>query len=237
MGCSATTVRRRLRAWSLPVRSRGPRLLEKSFAWTPERAYAVGLIATDGNLSKDGRHLTVTSADRDLLETLRACLALGARVTAVGPGARCQRIQWSDRRLYRWLESVGLSAAKSRTLRDLNVPDRHFADFFRGCIDGDGSIVVYLDRSQARKSAAYIYGRLYVTLVSASRAFLGWVRSTVSRLTGLHGSISERMSRSGHRYWVLRYAKRESRSLLPWMYYAASIPCLGRKKIRVESFL
>lgn len=26
------------------------------FRWSPEMAYAIGLLTTDGNLSKDGRH-------------------------------------------------------------------------------------------------------------------------------------------------------------------------------------
>ena len=124
MGCSATTVRRRLRARSVPIRSRGPHRGELASTWTPERAYAVGLIATDGNLSRNGRHLTVTSADLDLLEVLRACLTVTARTTRLGPGSRCYRVQWSDRRLHRWLEGIGLWPAKSRTL-GLLTADAH----------------------------------------------------------------------------------------------------------------
>lgn len=237
VGCSATTVRRRLRARAVPVRSRGPHRGELASTWTPERAYAVGLIATDGNLSRDGRHLTVTSADRDLLEVLRACLAVTARTKRLGPGSRCYRVQWSDRRLYRWLEGIGLSPAKSRTLGPLTIPDDCFVDFVRGCIDGDGSIVVYVDRYHAVKDPRYVYERLYVTLVSASRPFLDWIRETVGRLVGTRGSISERSSRRGRPYWVLRYARRESTRLLHWLYYAPSVTCLPRKRARAEPFL
>lgn len=120
-----------------------------------------------GNPSRDGRHLTVTSADPDLLGVLRACLALQANVRQVGPQGRCYRVQWSDRRLYEWVESIGLSPAKSRTLGALTIPDEYFADFARGCIDGDGSIVVYVDRYHSAKDPRYVYERLYVTLVSA----------------------------------------------------------------------
>jgi len=44
--------------------------------WSPETAYVVGLIATDGNLSGNGRRVSITSKDLDLLETVRACLGL-----------------------------------------------------------------------------------------------------------------------------------------------------------------
>lgn len=82
MGCGATTVARRLRGASIAVRRRGPaarngsnrrRIPSLAEPWLPELAWAVGLIATDGNLSRDGRHLTVVSADRDLLASLKSC--------------------------------------------------------------------------------------------------------------------------------------------------------------------
>jgi hypothetical protein len=238
IGCSETTVRRRLHSQTLDVRSRGPRRREPATGgWTRERAYAIGLLATDGNLSKDGRHLTVTSADPDLLGVLRACLAHQANVRRVGSRGRCYRVQWSDRRLYEWVEGIGLSPAKSRTIGALRIPDEYFADFARGCIDGDGSIVVYVDRYHSDKDVRYVYERLYVTLVSASRPFVDWFRASLLRFVGIRGSISERMSRAGRPYWVLRYARRESSRLLPWIYYAPSIPCLARKKARSAPFL
>ena len=238
IGCSETTVRRRLRSQALNVRSRGPRRREPAtVGWTRERAYAIGLLATDGNLSRDGRHLTVTSADPDLLDVLRACLALQANVRQVGPQGRCYRVQWSDRCLYEWVESIGLSPAKSRTLGALTIPDEYFADFARGCIDGDGSIVVYVDRYHSAKDARYVYERLYVTLVSASRTFVDWFRASLLRFVGIRGSISERMSRAGRPYWVLCHSRRESSRLSPWIYYAPSIPCLARKRARSEPFL
>lgn len=238
LGSSATTIRRRLRSHGLDPRSRGPRPRERAIdGWTSELAYAIGLLATDGNLSKDGRHLTVTSADPDLLDVLRACLALQGPVRQVGSRGRCHRVQWSDRCFYRWIESIGLSPAKSRSIGLLAIPDQYFADFARGCIDGDGSIVVYVDRYHCGKDPRYVYERLYVTLVSASRLFVDWFRATLFRLIDIRGSISERVSRSGRPYWVLRYARRESSRLLPWLYYAPSVPCLARKRARSEPFL
>lgn len=238
VGCSATTVRRRLRAMAVSARPRGPRAAPSAtISWTSERAYAVGLMTTDGNLSRDGRHLTVTSADAELLETLRRCLDLKALVGATAPGARCYRVQWSDRTLHRWLREIGLSPAKSRTLSSLAVPDRYLADFVRGCIDGDGSIVVYVDRYHVAKNPRYVYERLYVTLLSASWLFLDWLRAALARQTGLRGSISLRLSRRGRPYWVLRWARRESMQLLGWMYYAPFLPCLVRKRNRAAPFL
>jgi hypothetical protein len=204
--------------------------------WSPEVAYAVGLIATDGCLSRDGRHVTVSSKDTDLLETLRQCLGLRASVTPYGAGSRCHHVQWSDRRFYDWLVGIGLSPAKSLTLGRLSIPDAHFADFFRGCIDGDGSIVVYVDRYHAAKNERYVYQRLYLSLVSASRPFVDWIRATLQQLITVDGSIAMQRHRPRLVY-VLRYAKHESLRLLSWMYYARNVACLDRKRRKAEPFL
>jgi hypothetical protein len=184
LGCSATTVRRRLRALDIAVRPRGPgpfsrsqarsrRIGPRPRAWSPEIAYAIGLLATDGNLSPDGRHLAVSSKDRDLLEILRRCLGLRVAITPSrsGAGRWYWHLQWGDRDLYDWLVDLGLTPAKSRTIGALAVPDACFADFLRGCIDGDGSIVIYVDRFHATKDERYVYTRLVVSLVSASPRF------------------------------------------------------------------
>ena len=245
-GCSETTVRRRLRRFQIPVRHRGPcvqrirlRNDTASLGWSAELAYVVGLIATDGNLGRKKPVITLASKDVTLLETVRRCLGLRTRLQKHpgGYGDHCHHISWHDRRLYEWLREIGLSPAKSLTLRPLAVPDRYFPDFFRGCIDGDGSVLVYTDRYHVRTCEQYVYERLYISIVSASYAFIEWLRTTVRRLTNVNGSISVRQRPATHPLWKLRYAKAQSIQLLKWMYYAPDVPCLDRKRARAERFL
>ena len=242
VGASSATVLRRLQEIGVSRRRRGPycdpAISALRTTWSPEIAYAVGLIATDGNLSRDGRHLAVSSQDVDLLETVRRCLHLTASITPCsGTQGRCHHIQWSDRTLYDWLLTVGLMPAKSLRLGPLDVPDDVFPDFVRGCIDGDGSIVMYLDRFNAPKNPKYVYDRLFVSIVSASPRFLRWLQLSVLRLGGLSGHLTVTRSPKHHDLWRLRYAKRESLRLLQWMYYAAGIPALKRKRDRAERAL
>ena len=124
-----------------------------------------------------------------MLETLRLCLGLTNRIalTSNGRGGRIHTLQWSDRAFYRWLLDIGLTPAKSLTLRPLVIPDEYFPDFFRGCIDGNGSVRVYTDRYHVPKNPKYVYTRLYVSLVSASPSFLTWVQSTARRVLGVAG--------------------------------------------------
>jgi hypothetical protein len=112
------------------------------------------------------------------------------------------------------------------------VPNEYFADFFRGCIDGDGSIVTYTDRHHAAKNPQYVYERLYMSVVSASEPFMRWLQTVVHEMTDATGDVTVRLPACSHHHpiWRLRYAKKESLRLLRWMYYAADVPCLARKR-------
>jgi hypothetical protein len=235
--CAAITIWRRLRRFRIRLRPRGPQPLEprSPLVWSPEMAYVVGLMATDGNLARSRWGLSLASNDKDLLETVRQCLSLRNAMTPY-TDSHCYHIQWRDRHLYTWLLAIGLTPAKSLTLGPLNVPDEYFADFVRGCVDGDGTVLVYTDRYHAAKRACYVYERLYVSLASASRPFLDWVRAQVSRLVGPSGAIRHDQ-RAGRSTWTLRYAKADSIRVLRWIYYTPDIPCLYRKRAKAERFL
>jgi len=244
LGCSSITVARRLRLYEIAARPRGPIPTNRTISapqdgWSPNLAWAIGVIATDGNLSPDGRHLVVRSKDLDMLETLRLCLGLTNRIalTSNGRGGRIHTLQWSDRAFYRWLLDIGLTPAKSLTLRPLVIPDEYFPDLFRGCIDGDGSVRVYTDRYHVPKNARYVYERLYVSIVSASWKFIEWLQATVFRLTGMKGSITVQCRPGAHELWCLSYPKAKSIRIISWMYYSPTVSCLERKRARAERFL
>src|SRR2546427_4309712 len=70
-----------------------------------------------------------------------------------------------------------------------------------------------------------------------SRAFIEWLCTTVSRLTGVTGSLTVRHRPGAHPLWMLRYAKAKSIRLIVWMYYSPTVPCLARKRSKAERFL
>jgi hypothetical protein len=245
-GCGASTIRRRLAELGVAARPPGPATQpsvvghDGQVAWSPAAAYAIGVIATDGNLSNDGRHLSVTSKDGELLEALRACLNLTNSITTTrsGSGQPYYRLQWGNKRLIHSLHAIGLTPAKSLTLGALAIPDEFFGDFFRGCIDGDGSILVYTDRYHTRAKAKYVYERLAVCLVSASPAFIEWVQAAARRLYGVAGALIRQPQRAGRApQWLLKYGKREALVLLRAMYDAPDVPCLARKRDKALPFL
>ena len=250
LGCSATTIARRMREYGLPT-SRDheeywKRVPDKGIRchWTPEIAYAVGLIVTDGSLSLDGRHITFTSSDYQLVETFKGCLGLSNRITYSPPGSYTKRtvyrIQFSDVAFYEWLLGIGLMPNKSLRLGALNVPDEHFADFLRGHFDGDGCIYTYTDEYNIYKGKRYTYRRLYTLFSSSSQKHLKWLKDSLQRILGTHGGLhpSIRAKSEGISVlWRLKYAKKDSLRLLHWMYYSPDVPCLKRKRAIAKPFL
>jgi hypothetical protein len=214
------------------------RILNGNDYWTPTFAYATGLLATDGNLSGNGETVTMRSAEIEMMGTFQSCLDDHHKIgTEIKPNGNVSyRVQVADTAFYRWLLTIGLFPAKSYTIGPLAIPDEFFRDFFRGCIDGDGSIRVYKDTYNEYRGRKYENQRLYVHLVSASPRFIEWIQNTIIRLTNIHGVIvvvPPRNEKCVPQY-LLKYAKAASLQLIDWMYYAPDLPCLQRKRIAAE---
>src|SRR3989344_5929092 len=115
--------------------------------WSPQFAYAIGLLATDGCLLNDGRHIDLTSKDREQLMNYKKCLAIDTKITSKHSslGNRYLRVQFGDVLFYRFLLGIGFTPAKSKTMAHLAIPKKYFFDFLRGCFDGDGCFYSYWD--------------------------------------------------------------------------------------------
>lgn len=220
------------------------KLPDKNFDWTPELAYVIGLLTTDGNLSKDGRHIIMRSSDLQLLNTFKKCIGLENKVAQTKNDSfakrPCYKLQFGDVQLYRWLLKIGLFPAKSYTIGPLKIADQYFSDFLRGHIDGDGSIITYKDYYNTFKNPAYIYTRLYICFRSASKNHIEWLRGKTTKLYNIKGSIAEQKPRRKEQstsIWILKFAKKESIKLLHWIYYKNNLPCLKRKKKVAEKAL
>lgn len=195
------------------------------FRWSKKLAYAVGLFATDGCLSKDGRHLDFTSKDIEQVNNFKKCLNLKTKIGWKRSGFSEKiypRIQFGDVRLYRWLESIGIYSNKSKTIDKLNIPDKYFYDFLRGCHDGDGCFYSYWD---PRWKSSFMY---YLQFTSASRSHLEWIRNKNEQLIGVSGKIKQ-----GSRALVLVYAKKASKEIISKMYRDNKCICLSRKKAKI----
>ena len=210
------------------------RLSKTKIEWSPKFAYAIGLIATDGCLCNDGRHIDFTSKDEELVLKFRECLGIKNKIGIKYRGndkykkTKCFRVQLGDINFYEFLVSIGLSPKKSKILKDLSVPRQYFWHFLRGCIDGDGSIGSYKHPESA-------HPQLRVRLYSASPKFLEWIKKEIMTGTDLEGGwIEDSIKKS--RIYKLVFAKEDSIKLLKLIYDNPDY-CLMRKYQRAERFL
>lgn len=222
-----------------------PKLPPKDFEWNPKLAYAVGLLVTDGNLSRDGRHITMCSVDRDLLEVFSDCIGLkNNRISKTyyyndrNKEFPCYRLQFSKIQFYNWLIKIGLTPAKSLNIGPIKIPDNFFRDFLRGHLDGDGSIYTYKDK-QKINGRIYRNQRVYTKLISASQNHIKWLYGKINKLTGIRCALSHRIPIYQKRapLYEIKFAKKSSLELWKWIYYKRDLPCLRRKRIKAEMAL
>ena len=94
--------------------------------WNANLTYAIGLIATDGCLSKDGILIDLTSNDREQLENFSKCLGVNFKIGLKWNNNKDKslRIQFKNRIFYDFLLSIGLTPRKSLTMGKLIIPDK-----------------------------------------------------------------------------------------------------------------
>ncbi len=199
--------------------------------WSPELAYAVGLLASDGHISKDGRHIDLTSNDIEQIKNFMKCLGLNNKIGEKKSGVNgkvSMRVQFGDVVFYNFLINIGLTPAKSKTIGKLDIPKKYFFDFLRGSFDGDGSFYSYYD---PRWKSSFMF---YTIFISASRKHIEWIQDELFQRLGVTGHITADIKKSTLR---LNYAKGESWKILKNMYYSKHAICLSRKRLKVEKAL
>src|SRR3989344_3085183 len=199
--------------------------------WSSNFAYGIGLIATDGNLSKNGRHITFTSKDLEQIENFLVSLKIKVfigRTVSDHKNFYSHRVQFSDVLFYKFLNSIGLFSNKSKTIGKITVPSKYFFDFLRGCFDGDGTIYSYWDK---RWKNSFMF---YISFATASFDFMNWLRFEIKKQ--LFVSVHVKKDGRGSTY-QLTYAKKDSEIILKKMYENVNKLCLSRKKLKTMSIL
>lgn len=194
----------------------------KSITWTSEIAYIVGLLTTDGCLSSNRGHVEITSKDVQLLKTFKNCLGIKNKITRKTSGfthkKNCYRIQFGNVIFYDWLLRIGLIPHKTGKIGALKIPDKYFFHFLRGHLDGDGSFLRYQDPIFPKSE------RIYIKFRSKNLKHLMWLKSRINSLLKIKGYIA-----NDGNVFSLRFAKRASLILLPYLYPTKYVPCLKRK--------
>ncbi len=189
--------------------------------WSSNFAYAIGLITSDGYLSKNKRHIELKSADKENIINFKKALRLRNRIgkiTKTKSGNPHYYLFCGDVIFYKFLNKIGLESRKSKTIKQILVPKEFFNDFLRGLFDGDGTFYTFRDK---RWPNAVGY---QISFASASREFLEWLQHQLSKLYKTRGFI-----KIGKGVFNLCFVKRDTRTLFSAMYKKQNILFLRRK--------
>ena len=196
-----------------------------TLVWSHNFAYAIGLLASDGCLQNDGRHIDLTSNDREQLLNFRKAIRVPYRITHKnGHDGKNFRIQFSEVRFYRFLVSLGFMPAKSKIIAALAIPPQYFFDFLRGVLDGDGCFYSYYD---PRWRSSFMF---YLVVASASPAFVAWLRAQIKQRLDIEGHVTKDTKGSTLQ---LKYAKSDSLKIIKKVYYNPTVLCLSRKRRKI----
>jgi len=210
---------------------RGPKPKGKvKIKWSPDFAYAVGLLVSDGCLSPSGRHIIFTSADKEQLENFMRALDIEVHIGAVqNKSGGAMRVQFGDVLFYKFLTHIGLMPNKSKVIGEVGIPDEYFFDFLRGSFDGDGCTYSYWDK---RWRSSFMF---YTSFVSASKSHVDWLQKVIARKLGVRGHMTHgSRNKALHQ---LKYAKAESLVLLREMYRRKNCIYLRRKRLKIDRML
>ncbi|MFM2381434.1 MAG: hypothetical protein RLZZ76_201 [Candidatus Parcubacteria bacterium] len=212
---------------------RGPKPKGRvNIKWSPQFAYAIGLLVADGNLSPNGRHIVFTSKDIEMIELFQKALNIsihvGKKSSRVGEEKKYYVVQFSDVLFYNFLLDIGLMPNKSKIIGVVKIPPQYFFSFLLGSFDGDGCTHSYFDK---RWKLSFMF---YTIFSSASPVHILWLQNEILKRLQIKGHVTKSPSNSA---FQLKYAKADSLVLLPAMYPKRDILCLSRKRLKIEEML
>ena len=194
--------------------------------------YVIGLIVTDGNLSKDGRHMSITSKDRQYLFYIRRALGLTVKIGRKSRGGSRKKnyssLQFGDVKFYKYLLEIGLTPNKSLTLGVLKIDEVYFHDFLRGVIDGDGSINSWIHKTNRHEQWA-------LRIISGSFKFIGWLQKMSFQYFNAIGRVHVYPKRAHHNeLYVLKFGKIAAKIIIDNCYYGNCLSLNRKLKKTVE---
>lgn len=153
---------------------------------TNEKAYFLGLLITDGKVFiKNNTYkvsITLQEQDKYLIENFCREINLNKKVTSDGRG--CYGVQVCSKKMCEDLKKYHIVPNKTFTIKLPKLDDKYMPHFLRGCIDGNGSISFYEQKSKRLH-------RKMIILCSASKMFLEDVKDFLAQKLGICGFIRE----------------------------------------------
>ncbi len=180
-------------------------------------AYILGFFTADGNMLKNkrGAHfIEFQITDADLLREIQKTLESNHKISIIQRDKKHKtvyRLQIGSKAMFCDLIKLGLTPAKSKTIKLPRVPSKYFCHFVRGYFDGGGNVSFGFFKKADRKNKSRV---LLSRFTSGSEVFIKELKKALSDSINLTGSLFKKSDNS----WYLNYSIRDSGKLFMFMY-------------------
>jgi intein/homing endonuclease len=208
--------------------------------------YLLGAFITDGNVYDDPsrtntRKSCISSAEFEWLQEINSHLNNEGKLHEKHHDGVVVHftLSFHNSEIYYWLVKHECVENKSLIVKMPQIPEKHLADFVRGCIDGDGTITS-CQYSKIKNEKTYYYTQNLSYICSASYDFLFVLREQLSKL-GMNGSLFRVNQKPSlirgkeiiprNPLYRLSFSGKSALKFVSWAYYEGHKISLPRKKL------
>jgi hypothetical protein len=189
-----------------------------------EKAWLLGVLFTDGWL--DINTIGIKSKDKQLIEECSRVFKTDQKIKIAKTNGRpYYYLSLSNKYMANNLRSLGMFENKSLSIQyPEKLEDNLFWSFFRGVIDGDGSIQLNNNRKNQRVADCR------VVLCGASVDFMKSIGEQLTKRSIMYSFTTSENNRKNPVYYISIAEHDSLRKIFNSMYSENGVPCLHRKK-------
>lgn len=180
---------------------------------TPNKAYVLGIMYSDGCVTKNGFYIKMK--DEDVLLNIKKELQADQQIKIANNGNYwAYRLSICSEKMSKDLINLGCYINKTYTLKfptEEQVPSHLFPHFARGFFDGDGSLNINVNINSCR-----------ITFASAAFNFISVFKENISNFSKRKGSLIKGSGKNSN-VWFLSFTGRQIFEILDWFYKDADI--------------
>lgn len=158
-----------------------------------EKAYWIGWLITDGNIFGNSITFSLQKKDLYILELLEKDLGLNDKISNI---SNYVRFNFGCKKMVEDLKKYGIVENKTFTVNIPEIDSKYYPSLLRGCLDGDGSLLIMNSRNKIELELSFTGN------IQCVKRF----NYLISNLTGLQ---EKNVTKNGNSVYRVRWSNKE----------------------------
>jgi hypothetical protein len=190
-----------------------------------QKAYILGFIFADGHVGEKVVAFKIKKNDVDILEKINAAIESKYPIT----GNEYLSLRFYSPKMAANLKSIGLIPRKTWNMPShIPVEENLIKHFFRGLIDGDGSVTIFYSKKEKKH-------KLSISLTGGDESFLKLCDFIISQNINCNTKKIMKTKNNWGNSYMVKWHDRQALNLCEWLYKDANI-YLERKYNNAKQF-